>query len=89
MKATLCDRVLEWGKGGVGTCKDHQAATLLSVPDLASSQQHVVQVQRVALVLPQHGPGELVQAVIGLLALNQRFGGRRERHAVKQPSVRQ
>lgn len=68
--------------GGVHTCKDHQPVTLLSVSNLASSQQQVVQVQRVELVLPKHGPGELVQAVIGLLALDQRLGRSREKHAV-------
>ena len=50
---------------------------LLGVPDLAASEQHVVQVQRVALPLPQHRPREFVQAVVRLLTLDQRF--RRDR----------
>lgn len=59
----------------VHTCEDDQPVTLLGVPDLAASEQHVVQVHRVALPLPQHRPRELVQAVVGLLALDQGFRG--------------
>ena len=55
------------------TCEDDQAVTLLSVPDLAASEQHVVQVQRVTLPVPQHRPHKLVQAVVRLLALDQSF----------------
>lgn len=57
----------------VHTCKDDQPVTLLSVPDLAASEQHVVQVQGVALPMPQHRPYKLVQAVVRLLALDQTF----------------
>lgn len=57
----------------VHTCKDDQSVALLCVPDLAASQQHVVQAQREAFPLPQHRPGELVQAVVRLLALYQSF----------------
>lgn len=47
--------------------------TLLSVPDFAASEQHVIQIQRVALTLPQHRSYELIQAVVGLLTLDQSF----------------
>lgn len=53
------------------TCEDDQAVALLRVPDLAASQQHVVQIQRVALPLPQHRPRELVQPIVWLFALDE------------------
>lgn len=72
----LCSDVITCGavmQSRVHTCEDDQPVTLLGVPDLAASEQHVVQVQRVAFPLPQHRPCELVQAVVRLLALYQSF----------------
>lgn len=47
--------------------------TLLRVPDLAAPQQHVVQIQRIALILPQHCPRELIQTIVWFFALNERY----------------
>lgn len=55
------------------TCENDQAVTLFRVPDLAASQQHVVQIQRVALLLPQHRPRELVQAIVRFFALDETY----------------
>lgn len=71
-----CEYSLKFCSDGiqkVHTCEDDQSVTLLSVPDLAASEQHVIQIQRVALPLPQHRSCELIQAVVGLLTLDQSF----------------
>lgn len=48
--------------------------TPVSVSYLATSEQHVVQFQRVALPVPQHHPRKLVKTVVWLLALDQGYG---------------
>lgn len=71
---------MDWLSGSVmecaQTCEDDQAVGFISVSDLAASEQHVVQVQRVALPVPLHRPCELVQAVVRFFTLYQGFGGK-------------
>lgn len=57
----------------IQTCKDNDSVAVISIPDRATSEQHIVKVQRVTLTIPQHRPHEFIQTVVGFLALDQSF----------------
>lgn len=67
----ICGHLITGADWSTQTCENDQAVTLFRVPDLAASQQQVVQVQRVALPLPVHRPRELVQPVVWFFTLNE------------------
>lgn len=62
------------------TCEYDHPVGHFCVADLASSEQHVVEVERVTLTVPDHRSQKLIQTVVGLLALNQRWERRRTRN---------
>lgn len=53
------------------TCKYDQPVTHVRVSDFAASEQHVVQLQGIALAVPLHHSQKLIQTVVGLFAFDQ------------------